>query len=492
MHGALSLWRSHGMPGVLAAIAVACTSPSAPPSGRAEAPAVGSAPTEPSAATREEGAHEIRDTEILPAGYVAVRSQGPVLAKELPEGRRWLADPEAWELVPPTELMDDRCYYFRSASSKRLPLPPLAWSPCGEGCERADFLQGASERAWGLSLRTYRIEDESVPYASINHGTVAAAGRWVNAERLVNLRSGRTEAGLKVDTYPEGKFGFLSPSFDLLTKGLIWTRQELSPSLPLLQSALNWDVETKRWRTAMAWQEPRRADRNCRTLLVDEEGVILGSCRDRVFVRPDPSPDARTTLTELAPNRRVVGAAAEGGLFVWHEVSAEGRGRARAWRADWEGVRTLGVEIPPETCAIALSPTRLVGLKGACYGPGELSLWWLRRVGDELGSVVEAGPGISSEVAHMPLLTTWGDHALIGGGRDVLVRLSDWTTRRLPPPEGSRLHAGTLTEDHLYLAYARAAPLLVEVDPVELPIRPVQALVRHELGRLESIGAPAE
>lgn len=220
----------------------------------------------------------------LPPGYVPVRAIGPISPEDLPPNRRWLADPEAWRLIPPEEMSDDYCYYFYSDKPEKLPFSPLEWKSCGEGCFETDLAPNASDFITKPGLATLPTPTRGgIAYLSLGHGTTAAKGRWIAVERLIDLSTGRTLSALKLDslagTGSEAcALGLADPP---TRRRLIWYRKDEGTGRSWRRStAATWDFLRSTWTVTQPWsQTAGGADESCRILAYSYLGHVLIGCR---------------------------------------------------------------------------------------------------------------------------------------------------------------------------------------------------------------------
>lgn len=429
----------------------------------------------------------------LPPGYVPVRERGPLRPEELPNERRWFADSRLWELIPPEEMSDDYCYFFRSVSSEQLPFAPLEWRKCGLWCEEADLVQGVSDYVITPGLRTFRIGDSTVAYANVPHGTISVSGRWVRIDRIVNLATGRTEAGLKLEELPGG-FGQFRVGNNALREYIDWIRTVEDRSPVFISTAVSWDPEAHLWRQLDWWGVGATAvEGGCQSVVVDVKGRHFIGCNGReIHMEPDPTSREKVVLASVEPDWRVIGGAVEGELFVWLEQSKTGRQQIRAWHPNWGEARKLNIPFPEGTCGIELSPTHLVGYNGACHMPGRGTVWAAKRSGDRIGpEVVKRKEAFDTEGITYSDMNTWGDYIILNVGRLLLVRISDWTVRWIPHlVDGKKIVAWTLTDEHLYAAYGTERYVQFSAEPYLLSVQPIVAFHRYDLSHFEELGEP--
>src|SRR5690606_16141994 len=149
--------------------------------------------------------------------------------------KRWIVDPDSWSLFPPEEMSDDYCH-FAYADADKLGLPRLAWESCGEGCEKADLLQGLSTYASKPLLGMSRGSGQARPYLFLHQGTLISPDeRWVSVNRIIDLESGATEAAFKLDASEVSRvkpchYGDADRQAPPFSHALWWSRSSLEPS----------------------------------------------------------------------------------------------------------------------------------------------------------------------------------------------------------------------------------------------------------------------
>jgi hypothetical protein len=201
-----------------------------------------------------------------------------------------------------------------------------------------------------------------------------------------------------------------------------------------------------------------------------------------------------SSLTVVSTEMGAARGSGEGDLAIWSMNAKPGDWSLRGWAPNG-GLRTIVPSLPIDTCAVALSPTRMVGFGGTmdsqCGLFSQPRFWITPRAYQPSEVQLTLGPVLSSKRYSIWRLVTWGDHlaALLReeGCYDstksscrplVVVRITDWTVRKLLPAPGYIVHDNsfTLTSTHLYVGFAGA-----NVNDVDK----IWRATRFDLSRLE-------
>ena len=426
---------------------------------------------------------------------VATKSFPPL---DLPAELAWLDDPETWTLLPEHDIWDDYCY-LREAHPDRIQLPALSWQPCGEGCARADVLQGHGTVAGAAYMTTSLHGGVATPYLRMAQGGMSAATHKLKLQRNVDLRSGRTVAAT-LQTM-RLKDGYTTCSAPPTGSGLASeTLRSRAGSLPPWLIRGTWDVGERRWIWQLPWvtRDEMGFDSSwCSHTGMEAGGRRFYFCGNVVRAALAPGSSEITQLDVPGDAGFGVGHGASlGDTVIWSELDKSQPGsRVRAWKPDGRGVRTLLDGITVATGAVGVSDTHVAGFStaGACdFYRHEGRLWIAERTESDALANFRLGPIFWPEpVVEARDVATWGDHiaviwaeryydSLADRRRLLLARTTDWTMRDIRGTEGHEVLSVTLTDDHLYVIYTPAGGVWGDFTEI----------YRYDLDNLERRGRP--
>lgn len=412
----------------------------------------------------------------------------------------WLEDPDIWKPLPGQEGWDDACFY-RAALPDRQRFPPLVWEPCGDGCERADVLQGYGTIAATPAISPAAMGTRAAPVLHFVQAKLPRNGTYsVSLQRSIDLASGETLAAVQQVMRTRDGLATCGVSAVTATSGLAHSmfrsRQDQLPSFALQGT---WDPEQRAWN----WQLPWLAIEDfgfqptwCDTVGMQAGGRSFYLCGEVVRAQLTPGSSAISVLDEPGSAGWFVTGrgAALADLILWPEVAkTQSSSRVRAWRPDGNGLRTLVDGVPVDTCAVGLSDTHVAGFStaGACssYQP-DGRLWVAERTSESTVGDVRVGPVFwKNPVTEFGSVATWGDFAAVvwleqqyetraDRQRLLLARVSDWAMRDLRGPDGNEVWTAGLSDGYLYVVFTSGTG-----TPGQFT-----AVYRYALNRFDAIG----
>ena len=404
----------------------------------------------------------------------------------------WLRDPAIWKPLPEPDLWDDGCRAYQADSSK-LSFPRLEWETCGEGCERADLVQGYGFAA-ANALSSHERNGSNSAFLQISNIIQNDPYKGMEIHRIIDLRGGDTIAAMKIESPgPEIMLDAkcIAESYTVTSAfqafvAVIFGKGESSKTL-----YGGFDAERKRW----TWQLPSRKHFEC-----VETTYLEAGGGGQWFAICDTPPVVRALLT---PGSSDVSSIVEtkgewipriptsfGDLVIWSEVEkARSGSRIRGYGvSDGLRLRTVLGHLPGDVCALSMSSTHLAGTLGngaSCNLYQKDARFW--SVPRDAGP---AAPVSLSPVLYNGLLTFWnsasnGDFVATtmtdndGNWAFVLARTQDWTIRYLPKDWPAWF---AMDSKYLYLMATRRDKYAERVKEVR----------RYDLGMFERIGAPYE
>lgn len=431
------------------------------------------------------------------SGGVPSRPEKPFPPLDLPEDLQWLIDPEIWTPLPLQEDWDDLCTFWE-ADPDRIAIPPLDWQPCGEGCARADVLQGVGIVAGNAALGISKTPGVPTPFLRVSSGLPAQTHR-VTLERIIDLKAGRTVAASQ-SVMDDSGFYASCASYPSELSGLA-THSFRGGSLPksvILRGS--WDLEAREWIWQLPW--PTRDDIGfdvgyCKWADMEAGGRTFYLCGNVIRGAIYPGSSEISVVDVPGDAGHVVGGYGStlGDLLVWPELKVKSVGsRVRAWTPGG-GLRTILDDVPVDTCAVGLSDTRVAGFStaGACDSFQPDGRLWIAERGEN-GNLVRLrlGPVFwPRPVTEIDTVATWGDHIAVAWGeriyerpedrrRLLLARVTDWAMRDIRAPEGYEVWSASLTDEHLYVIFSRTGAGYSQFSEV----------VRYELDKYDLIGEP--
>ncbi len=430
------------------------------------------------------------------AGGATPAKQFPPLG--LPAEVAWLDDPEVWSLLPQPEVWDERCY-MRQADPDGLQYPPLRWESCGEGCARADVLQGHGDFAAYPVIGTSVHAGGATAFLHFAHAAMTTSAYRVKMQRSVDLESGLTVAAVQAVVSTKDNFAWCSAGA-LLQSGLASSGARSFDQEHSLHIRGSWDLREVAWRWQLPWPEIGSQGFNpgyCDYADMDEGGRSFYFCGGIIRAALTPGSSAITVLDRPSDSGfRTARAAALGDLLIWSEIDRSAPGsRVRFWKPDGRGIRTAMQGIEVDTCSIGLSSTHVAGFStaNACATYQDEGRFWIaERTEDGTLANLRLGPVFwPRPVVDASGIATWGDYAamvwveevyenLADRRRLLLARTTDWAMRDIRGIEGHEVWAAGLTDQHLYVVYTLPGAHVGKFS----------AVYRYDLDKFDSIGQP--
>jgi hypothetical protein len=389
--------------------------------------------------------------------------EGGFFLSGVPRADRWLVDSSIWTRVAGSEYSGRVCIP-READPERLGgRAPVAWESCGEGCSRF-------EGSFAEAVLTVEAGPEGpAPYLSYI-GATGNGQRGLFYRLLVRLSDGAVLAGVSTE-YETGRptscFPVGAGSSALINRVMVPSGGDAE--LRLLIARLSPAGRGWSW---LDGSPPASSPWVRYDLLSLADGNWVAPGLHDVYVTRTPgSPDLERVFAAEA----LVGQAALGNRAYWNYVDFDTdplTTRLVAWTPG--GTPTVvGDPIPGISCAMAASPTAIVGVAGdgICdYTPlASPFFWWMRP--DAEGKVegapfTRAFPG----PFHVVRVATWGDYAaaVIGDGVSMsnlilLLRFSDGRIRKIEPSPGQlRINHVTVALDSRFLYFGERTEELGE------------------------------
>lgn len=422
----------------------------------------------------------------------------PILPElDLPVHLTWLVDEAIWQPLPHQDW-DDRCTFWQ-ADPDQLQFPDLAWEGCGEGCARADLMQGHGDTAVWPTISMSTASGAVAPIIHLSNAKIFAGEYSIKIQRSIDLVSGRTIAAASaVKQSVVGEYSSCGTA-STVGSGLEFFSFRTRQALPSVNLQGAWDVDLKRWIWQLPWVS--NEDRGfgggyCETVGMEAGGRSFYLCGNLIRAALTPGSSAISILDQPGDSGFFVGnGAALGDRIVWSELDRSKPGsRLRSWMPDGRGVHTLMDDIPVDTCAVGISDTHVAGFStagGCTFFSPEGRLWIAHRSGD--GTLVDfrQGPIFWPEpVVEATPVKVWGDHIAVVWAeqfydsradrrRLLLARASDWAMRDLRGPAGHEVWEAGLTDEHLYVVFSSATGTIGSFSHV----------YRYELAHFDRIGS---
>lgn len=412
----------------------------------------------------------------------------------LPADQAWLADGAIWAAVAGLEFTAP-CTVFE-AKGAELKFPPLAWTGCGNGCEKTDAVQGYADDALFPVASTHVASGTASAFLSMEYQIAAGTSRR-SVRRVVRLDSGETVAAMQGVQPLSSEFAHcvfgggresalahaVSGGTDFSTQTgtkRVFTR---APTVP-----------TGSWTWALPAKPVTDLPAGAVEFDTDKTGQVFDVGNESVSAMLDPSANVWTILESKSASQRGAG---EGDLAVWNDNGIAGTSRVRGWAPDGLGVRTIIDVATYATCDVTISPTAIVGYVAdgdpSCGTASKARLWRSPRAYTSAQAPLTVSPTLAGTPFRLvtPIgLKTWGDYAVlnvwardandlpVGAPYLLIVQLSTWKTWRLDARPGYQLQqdAFTLTGAHLYYGES-----VKSIDQTRL-----REVFRIELGNLAS------
>lgn len=420
----------------------------------------------------------------------------------LPEHQAWLNDQRNWQPLPGQESWDRECSFWTSVPD-RIALPVLTWEPCGEGCARADVLQGHGNEATYAALGISTAGGNGRPFLRMAQGLITSGGHDLTLHRIIDLTSGVTSAVLQEVEEDLDNRARCGGSIRVLSGVEMAVGRLFPDGGPSVAIRGTWNPVEKSW----LWQQPWPTQDEmgfgtsyCDLISMESGGRTFWLCGYAIRGAITPGSSEYTELDRMRDAGFYASRGdALGDLAVWSELREGQTGsRVRGWSPDGRGVRTLMDDVPVDTCATGVSDTHVAGFStaGACdYFNHEGRLWIADRQADGTLSNFRLGPIFSADrVAEAEPVRTWGDFVSVVWGPEIresrderrqllLARASDWTMRNLKAPAGHEVYMASLTDDYLYVVFSLSNGA---------GWAKFTHVYRYDLAKFESIGEPVE
>lgn len=413
----------------------------------------------------------------------------------LQQDQEWLLDPSAWSPVPSSEFAEPDCTYRRVVQGQ-VRFPTIAWTPCPSvaSCEEADVVQNYGAFLARPTMSTHRLGSglDGTPVLAGTHG-VKPTGMLLDIRRVVQLVSGATTDAFSLSqpgttTFSRCVFGSAEESA-LIINMHAGKAQEDAGSWILLGFP---SIEGRAGSFNLPWQ-PVSTFAFPDSFDVDVNSgvhVLQGSTAVYAMLTPGSS-----ALTQVASGKYFIRSAGEGDLALWGQTDGSSS-TIMGWSPDG-GTRTIVDGMTTNTCSVAVSPTHLAGFTGGqkssvCGPYPDPKIWATARAYQSSQATLSVSPPFSASPHYISKLVTWGDfvaaHVKDGDNASlepylVLARISSWSFRkfRAPSDQWVHNHAFTLTDTHLYVAFAKTAA--GEEDKIH-------TIRRFNLADFETIGEP--
>ena len=420
---------------------------------------------------------------------------------DLPGELRWLTDGRIWTPIPGQADWDDRCTFWEGAPD-RMKFPPLAWEPCGDGCQRADIKQG-----FGTVASTGLVSISSVPGKTravmrVSNG-IRLDDHRVQIQRTIDLETGESLAAIEsISRAPDSTQDFSSCFFfpNWRSALQVSANRYSERSAGGLTISGTWSIENQKWVWQLPWPTVEDIGFDwgyCNVVGMEDGGRDFFFCGDivRAAITPGSSKIEAVDRPEESGYYAGGPGAALGDLVVWPEVAASKTGsRIRAWTPRAASAYTI-FEVPLDTCSVGLSDTHVAGFStsnGCSSYQSEGRLWVADRRKDGRLENLNVGPIFWPEpVIAAYKMATWGAYVAAvwierdysnpaDRGRLVLARSTDWAMRDIRGVDGHEVWDGALTDDHLYVVYTLPGANAGQLSHV----------YRYELAKFDSIGKP--
>lgn len=406
----------------------------------------------------------------------------------LPEPAAWLTESARFEAVAAADFTQPACS-IQEAIGERLAFAPLEWEDCGAGCESVDLLQGYDEFGTSPTASTELVAGGALPLLSFNLGLkVDDDASWLIVWRSVRLDTGATLGALRAQ-WPQ-RLKVVPCSFNGTRESaarvsVVGGNQGNAKSASsVLEGFGPLDGAAWRWATpALKLSEQPAALMSFDIDSPERCTFLVGA--GSVYKQAAETSSAYALLEANSASLSGVG---QGDLAVWTDLTTPAQPRVRGIRPALDAVRTLLSAPPAQTCQLALSPSRLVGLaaqgnplyfSGCAGAVDSAKLWWSAR--PEGASEPEVTTGLSLPNAPFIVsgIKTWGDYAALftqrvkydasdvaldGDPYLLVVDLASSKTWLVSPPASTQLapNAWTLTAEHLYFGTTGAGASEVE------------------------------
>jgi len=396
----------------------------------------------------------------------------------------WFDAPGTW-----TELQLQRQpdgFRILQGAPERLDFPPPNWESCGVGCESTELPFGDVSGSVIVST-TGGPGAGTVAYAGLNH-VLKASMSYIR--RVVRLSDGATVGAFLAKSDPQlARYPFVGMRWESAMSTLV-----LDGTGPRLYGVFD---TREGWDFKEPWDDSTSRARNCPQFDLDSSPpAYLFACSRGLEIMSARGSSAIMTIADS--EKSVVGAGSHG-LAVWaqHPAGDERVSRVRAWTPG-EEARDLAT-LPGDVCGLAVGAARVVGFRGTT-GAGssfcgtyvtEPRFFWLGKD----GGTVEEGPILSTEAMTVWSMSTAGNFMAAATNKDVptaerpksifLVRLSDWTMRRFPTPDGKSFSTSSVAVDDEYLYFS------LEFSSPEKSSG-FERLYRYRLDHFDQIGQPFE
>jgi hypothetical protein len=409
--------------------------------------------------------------------------------------QEWLLDPSAWSPVPDSAFVEPDCTY-RHVVQGELRFPTIAWNACPSvaSCEEADVAQNYGVFLARPTMSTHRLGSgpDGTPVLAGTHG-MKPTGILLGIRRIVQLVSGKTTDAFSLSqpgttTFSRCVFGSASESALIINMHAGKAEEDASSWVLMGFPFVDGRVGSFNlpWQSTSTLAFPDSFD-------IDVDGgVHLFQGLSAVYAMLTPG---SSELTQVATGKYFIRSAGEGDLALWSQNEGP-NATIMGWSPDG-GTRTIVDGMTTNTCSVAVSPTHLAGFTGAqnssaCGAYSDPKIWATARVYQASQAVLSISPPFSASPHYVSRLVTWGDfvaaHVKDNGDASsapylVLARISSWSFRKFRAPSDQWVHdhAFTLTDSHLYLAYAKMAA--GEEDRI-------YTVRRFSLADFETIGEP--
>lgn len=401
----------------------------------------------------------------------------------------WLNDRNIWKPLPEEMSQHCRAHY---ADRRDLRFPELEWVSCGEGCAKADLVQGLGWHASTVSLTTILDENGEAPLLRFVVSGLGGHDVLYAFHRLLRLDTGENLTAVRFKKSRGREYSPCSPTTVDHAPRLLWG---LGDSSRDVDGA--FDITRERWTWNLPWFDTNEVlpskGLEC-TSVPMEDGRTIFPCIAKVYAQITPGSSDVSVLDDITPYRMGVFGSSLGGLAVWPELEApEYTSRIRGWSSD-AGIHTVVPSIPGDTCFVALSDTHMAGISFDWHGMRDCWMamknprFWVAPRDSEstVGELVHS-PVLDDEMAYSVLrLATWGPRiaAIISESGFVHNRkrwivvssFPDWRQRWMEIPAMIYPHRVSLTSTHLY----------VVLGPVGADIGKVYEVYRYDLADLDA------
>lgn len=401
----------------------------------------------------------------------------------------WLVDPNIWKPLPGEWTEHCRGYV---AAKKDLQFPELEWVSCGEGCEKADLLQGFGWHAVAASLTTTIDAKGEVPLLRFVVSGLGDERTLFPLHRLLRLDTGKTLTAVRLSYDRSAPYSPCHTTSKEHAQRLVWGLGNFRPArevdgvFDLTNEVWNWNLP---WFAASEVLPDRGLD--CTSLPMDD-GRTFYPCIGKIYARITPGSSAVTILDDIGDNRMGVWGSSFGELAAWPELEAPGHtSRIRGWTASG-GLQTILSNLPGDTCHVSVDQSHIVGLAyddsdvRNCWKAMRRPKIWVMRRNDVSLDGIDWSPTLGDGTSYVTqTIATWENRiaaVLLESVRDpnrrrwiLISPFPDWETRWLEVPRLRDVTSLALTSTHLYVVLGKLGADVGKVYEVH----------RYDLSRIE-------